>query len=211
MFSVSDQIFNASKKSSLPFCIFSEWFFAHISQQWSIGWVAQSFLVRCCTSSRYGDTRPNLHSYLNKYRHKSPILTQYHLIPSSTKYWPSTTKYQPVPPHTDSVPPISNQYCLLLTQYHHLSTNFSLVPPSTNQFRLLLTQYHHIWTSTAPYGPSTNKHSSRLTQYYQVPNSTALNWPSIMYHIPISDFPLSTSDEQCSLSTVVRWSSSNLF
>ena len=31
-------------------------------------------------------------------------MTQYHLIPSSTKlYWPSTTMYQPVPPHTDSV------------------------------------------------------------------------------------------------------------
>ena len=51
--------------------------------------------------------------FFNIYRHKSPTLTKFHLIPSSTKlYWPSTTKYQPVPTHTDSVPPSNNQYSM---------------------------------------------------------------------------------------------------
>ena len=44
-------------------------------------------------------------NFFNIYRHKSPLLTQYHSIPISTKlYWPSTTKLQPVSPHTDPVP-----------------------------------------------------------------------------------------------------------
>ena len=142
-------------------------FFAHFSHQWSIGWVALSFLVHCCSSFRYGDTRPNLHFFLIIYRHKSPILTQNHLIPSSTEYWPSTTNYQPVP---------------ILTQYHQLLTSTAFfwpstiiyqpvlhstdpVPPSTNQLRLLLTQNYHIWTSTAPHWPNT-------TKYQTVPPST---------------------------------------
>ena len=76
--------------------------FAHLSRPWSTGWVALSFLFRL--SSCYGDTWPNLHFFFNICRHKSSILTQYHLIPSNTKlYWPSTTKYHPVPLH-------SNQY-----------------------------------------------------------------------------------------------------
>ena len=43
------------------------------------------------------------------YRHKSPLLTQYHLLltqyhqvpTTTTPYWHSTTKYQPVPASTD--------------------------------------------------------------------------------------------------------------
>ena len=43
-------------------------------------------------------TSDQISTFFNTYRHKSPILTQYFLIPSSTNlYWPSTTKYQPVP------------------------------------------------------------------------------------------------------------------
>ena len=58
------------------------------------------------------------------YRHKNLVLTQFHLIPSSTKlHWPSTTKYQPVLPHTDQVPPNTNQHRLLLTHYYHVSTS----------------------------------------------------------------------------------------
>ena len=49
----------------------------------------------------------------NIYRHKSPLLTQCHSIPISTKlYWPSITKLQPVSPHTDPVTSITNQYAL---------------------------------------------------------------------------------------------------
>ena len=66
------------------------------------------------SSSHYGNTRPNLHSF--QYIQALYILTQYHLIPSSTKlYWPSTTNYQPVPPNTDPASTKTNQYCLLLT------------------------------------------------------------------------------------------------
>ena len=55
--------------------------------------------------------------FLNIYRPKSPLLTQYHLIPINTKlYWPSATKYQPVPPSSDPVPPSTNKYRSLLTQ-----------------------------------------------------------------------------------------------
>ena len=47
--------------------------------------------------------------FFNIYRHISPLLTQYHLIPNSTApYWPSTTKYQPVPPYIDPVPSYIN-------------------------------------------------------------------------------------------------------
>ena len=106
-------------------------------------------------------TPDQISTFFNIYRHKSVVLTQFHLISGSTKlHWPSTTKYQPVPPHTDPV------------------------PPSTNQFRLLLTQNYHIWTSTAPHWPNT-------TKYQTVPPSTQY----IKYHIPLSDFPLSTWDE----------------
>ena len=84
--------------------------YAHLSRPWSIGWVDLSFLFRL--SSCYGETRPNFH-FFNICRHKSVILTQFHLISSSTKlHWPSTTKYQPVPTHTVSVPPSNNQYSM---------------------------------------------------------------------------------------------------
>ena len=90
--------------------------------------------------------------FFNTYRHKSPIPTQYHLKPSSTKlYWPSTTKYQPVPPHTDPVPPNTNQCRLLLTQYYHLFFLSTIHQP----FRSILTQNHQETTSTAPYWPTT--------------------------------------------------------
>ena len=99
--------------------------FAHLSPPWSIGWVALSFLVRRLFVRRPAMVTSNQISiFFNIYRHKSPILTQFHLIPSSTKlYWPSTTKYQPVPPHTDPAPPNTNHYRLLLTQYYHVSTS----------------------------------------------------------------------------------------
>ena len=87
-------------------------FIAHLSLPWSIGWVALSFLVRRLfvrSSSCYGDIWLNLH-FFNIYRHRSPILTQYHLIPSSTKlYWPSTQS--------------TNQYRPILTQYHQILTS----------------------------------------------------------------------------------------
>ena len=125
--------------------------------------------------------------FLNKYRHKSPILTQYHLIPSSAKYWPSTTKYQPVTPHTDSVPPITNQYRLLLTQYHHLSTSFAPYWPST-------TKYQPVPPHTDRVPPSTDQYRSALTQYHHI--SIQMKCPNIQ----MSDFPLLTWDEHsCTL------------
>ena len=62
--------------------------------------------------------------FVNIYRHRSTLLTQYHLIPSSTElYWPSATKYQPVPPLT------------ILTQYHHLPTSIAQYWPSTTLYQ----------------------------------------------------------------------------
>ena len=61
-------------------------------------------------------------NFFNIYKHKSPLLTQYHSIPISPKlYWPSTTKLQPVSPHTDPLPSNTNQYCpvSVKTQYYH--------------------------------------------------------------------------------------------
>ena len=72
---------------------------AHLSHPWSIGWVALSFLVCLFVRpSRYGNTRPNLH-FFNIYRHKSPLLTQFnHISTSTSSYWLINTMYQPVPP-----------------------------------------------------------------------------------------------------------------
>ena len=50
------------------------------------------------SSSRYMVASNQISIFFNIYRHKRLILTQYHLLPSSTNlYCPSTTKYQPVP------------------------------------------------------------------------------------------------------------------
>ena len=96
-------------------------------------------------------TPDQISTFFNIYRHKSVVLTQFHLISSSTKlHWPSTTKYQPVPPHTDPVPPNTNQHRLLLTKYYQLLC--------LNQFCFILTQYYHISSRTVLYWPSTTKY-----------------------------------------------------
>ena len=67
-----------------------------------------------------GNTRPNLHffQYIQLYRHQSPMLTLYHIIPNSTNlYWPSTTEYKPISAYTDPLPSITNQYHFII---HHL-------------------------------------------------------------------------------------------
>ena len=143
--------------------------FAHLSCPWSIvGWVALSFLV-CSFVCPAMVTSDQISTFFNMYRHKSVVLTQFHLTPRSTKlHWPRTTKYQPIPPHTDPTPPNTNQYRLLLTQYYHISTSSASywpsniiyqsvlsytdqVPSCINQFRYILIQHHQIGTSTAPY------------------------------------------------------------
>ena len=102
------------------------------SQPPMVHWLSCS-IFPCSSSSRYGDIRPNLR-FFNIYRHKSLVLTQFHLIPISTKLvWPSTkldlpstTKYQPVPPFTDPVPSYIKQYHSILTQYQQVSTSTPL-------------------------------------------------------------------------------------
>ena len=74
--------------------------------------------------------------FLNTYKHKSLVLTQFHLIPSSTKlYWPSTTKYQPVPPHTDH----HHQILTSTAQYCHVSTSSASYWPSNIIYQLGVT------------------------------------------------------------------------
>ena len=83
-------------------------------------------------------TPDQISTFFNIYRHKSVVLTQFHLISSSTKlHWPSTTKYQPVPPHTDPVPPSTNQYHLLLTKYQDFSVFLLLCEKHIFLFRIL--------------------------------------------------------------------------
>ena len=104
-------------------------------------------------------TSNQISRFFNIYRHKSPTLTQYHLIPSSTKlYWPSTTKYQPVPLSTYPVPLSTNQYCPVLTQHHNISTSPILYWPST-------TKYQPVPPHTDPVPPSTNQYHLLLTKY----------------------------------------------
>ena len=144
---------------------------AHLSSPWSIGRVALSFPVR---PSCYGNIRPNL-GFFNIYMHKSLVLTQFHLIPSSTKlYWPSITKYQPVPPHTYSVPPLTNQYRPILTQYHQEPNSTAFYWPSS-------TKYRPVSPRADPVTSNINQYHPLLTQYHQVPSNTAstkLYWPS---------------------------------
>ena len=110
-------------------------------------------------------------------------------------------------PSTDHVPSCINQSRSILTQYHQVPTSTAFYWPSSikyqpvppcidtapsyiNQYHPILTQYHQVPTRTAPYWPS-----------------TAFYWPSIIiYHIQISDFPLSTWDEHsCTFLKVVHW------
>ena len=66
-------------------------------------WVAL-YSVVCLSVSEASVTPDQISTLSNKYRNTSPLLTLYHLIPSSTNlYWPSTS-----------------QYCHILTQYHQV-------------------------------------------------------------------------------------------
>ena len=62
--------------------------------------------IFCCLSVCQASVSPDqISTFSNIYRHTSPMLTLYHVIPSSASfYWPSTTKYQTVSPYTDPVP-----------------------------------------------------------------------------------------------------------
>ena len=64
-----------------------------------------SSTIFCCLSVRKGSVSPDqISTFSNIYRHTSPLLTMYHLIPSSTNlYWPS-----------------NRQYHHILTQYHQV-------------------------------------------------------------------------------------------
>ena len=110
-------------------------------------------------------------TFSNINRHKSPLLTQYNLILSSTElYWPSTTMYQPVPPHTDPVPPSISHYRPKLTQFHQVLPHTDPVTPSTGQYRPILSQFHQVPTITVLYWPCTQLHHlvSRKAQLSQL-------------------------------------------
>ena len=83
-------------------------------------------------------TSYQISTFFDIYRHKSRLLTQWHLISSTKSYWPGTTKCQPVPPSTDPVPPSIIQHRPVLTQpsyinqYHHILPQYHQVPPHTD-------------------------------------------------------------------------------
>ena len=122
--------------------------------------------------------------FFNICRHKSSILTQYHLIPSNTKlYWPSTTKYHPVPLHSN--------------QYHNVSTSSAPYWPNP-----IIYQPVRTGTGIPPWRPILTKYLPAMPHTDQVPPSTnQYCWPStVICHIQMSDFPLSTWDEHsCTL------------
>ena len=63
-----------------------------------------SSTIFCCPWVRYRCHPTKSPLFSNTYRHTSPLLTLYHLIPSSTNlYWPSTSQYRHI-----------------LTQYHQV-------------------------------------------------------------------------------------------
>ena len=61
-------------------------------------WVALYILLSVCVCVCEASVSPDqISTFTNIYRHISPMVTLYHIIPSSISlYWPSTTKYQPV-------------------------------------------------------------------------------------------------------------------
>ena len=80
-----------------------------------IAWLSLCFILERSWVALYSDvcqcvcqasvSPDQISTFSNIYRHTSPMLTLYHVIPSSASfYWPSTTKYQTVSPYTDPVP-----------------------------------------------------------------------------------------------------------
>ena len=81
---------------------------------WILAWLSLCFILErswvalysdVCQSVCQASVSPDQISFFsNIYRHTSPLLTMYHLIPSSTNlYWPSTSQYRHI-----------------LTQYHQV-------------------------------------------------------------------------------------------
>ena len=166
--------------TSISFC-------AHKSRSWSIGWVDLSLFVR--SLSRYGNIRPNLHFFFNIYRHRSLVLTHFHLIQSSTKlFWPSTTKYQPELPYTEPVLSCINQFRFIPTQSHQLSTLLrhtdSIQPSTAATFghRPLHEQVVRAARSccfiSCRAAERTNHYHPILTQYHQLLTCIAFYRPS---------------------------------
>ena len=90
--------------------ILNQWYF-----MWSPTWIAQlklytgykliSTIFCCLWVCEASVTSDQISTFSNIYRHTSPMLNLYHVIPSSASfYWPSTTKYQTISPYTDPVP-----------------------------------------------------------------------------------------------------------
>ena len=85
-----------------------------VFDQHIIAWLSLNFILQTSRVALYSVvclsvclvTPDQISTFSNIYRHTSPLLTLYHLIPSSINlYWPSTS-----------------QYCHILTQYHQVPT-----------------------------------------------------------------------------------------
>ena len=84
--SLSKRIESSTQSTPMTYCP---------SQHSMVHWLRSSIFpcLSFVCSRRYGNTRP-IFTFFNIWRHKSPIITQYHLIPSSAKiYWSITTKH----------------------------------------------------------------------------------------------------------------------
>ena len=133
---------NNPKLNNNPFCIItiSFKFFNCVTQLMLYTGDKLSSTIFCCLSvCEVSITPDQISTFSNIYRHTSPLLTMYHLIPSSTNlYWPSTSQYR-----------------YILTQYHqvpliihhlvrHSSVNW-IIPLFTTH---LMSHAQYTWSSS---------------------------------------------------------------
>ena len=100
-------------------------------------WVAL-YTVVCQSVCEVSVTPDQISTFSNIYRHTSPLLTMYHLIPSSTNlYWPSTSQYRHILTQYHQVPLI----------IHHL-VRHSSVNWIISLFTIhLMSHAQYIWSS----------------------------------------------------------------
>ena len=92
-------------------------------------------------------------TFSNIYRHKSPLLTLYHLIPSSTNlYWPSTSQYRHILTQYHQVPLIIHHLV------RHSSVNWIISLFTTH----LMSHAQYTWSSYFIISSSSKKKSPSL-------------------------------------------------
>ena len=107
--------------------------------------------IFCCLWVCHTSVTPDkISTFFNIYRHTSPLLTMYHLIPSSTNlYWPSTSQYRHILTQYHQVPLIIHHLL------RHSSVNWIISLFTTH----LMSHAQYTWSSSntllfPPVGPN---------------------------------------------------------